>query len=256
VIVFPTRFGKLRAAQCWWPGTAEEMSLPIASYPVAIAMQCTAAVADALRSVAVRTSVSETVMVSLMQSDDELLRSMSATTRNLIRRSVDDQVLEVTRGDRAAEGIRVLDQAIAHKGFRPRLSETERALLREQCDIFVAAARGSVIAMNAVVADANRARLLFAAVATDGAYERKPISFANRCLLWHEFLFYRNAGVPEFDLGGIGPAGHDRATDGIRNFKLSFGGALRTEYVVACSARPMLRTGIRAVVSVGSMMRR
>src|ERR1700683_424643 len=109
----------------------------------------------------------------------------------------------------------------------------------DKIDIFVAYLDGTPMCGHIMLRDddTSRARLLYSASRrlTDPAVATMCGSL-NRYLHWHEIGAYREKGFATYDWGGCGA---DKS-NGIRRFKLSFGGTIVNEHTYLCAGSPWL----------------
>jgi len=84
-------------------------------------------------------------------------------------------------------------------------------------------------------AQIGRARLLYSASRRFDDRETARLSGTlNRFLHWHELRAYREEGFKTYDLGGI----QEDKTNGITQFKMSFGGQIVQEHIYLCAGIP------------------
>ncbi len=95
-----------------------------------------------------------------------------------------------------------------------------------------------------VIVEIGRARLLYSASRRFDDRETSRLSGTlNRFLHWHEICAYREEGFSTYDLGGI----KDDKSNGITQFKMSFGGDVVKEHTYLCAGIPWVGRTARAL---------
>jgi len=185
----------------------------------------------------VRHHRSATICIDLTDNPDTLLKRISKHTRHQIRQAEklgDRMSVERNGNQRTAEFLALYnDLARSKPGL---LKINERALTRYQghADTFMAYLDGKPVCGHVLLRDAEigRARLLYSASRRFDDRETARLSGeVNRFLHWHEICAYKEEGFVTYDLGGI----EEDPSNGIAQFKISFGGKLIKEHTYLCA---------------------
>ncbi|HTL58617.1 MAG TPA: hypothetical protein VL361_23225 [Candidatus Limnocylindrales bacterium] len=181
-----------------------------------------------------------TQVIDLKQASEALMAAMDGFTAADIKKAEKkDQTtchrLNAAEQDVVAEFADFYDDFAARKSLEPAdrhwLERTAAAGHLElwtaqtperQCQIY-----------HALYRDRKRVRSVhMASVNSEGLQKeaQRKVGRANRLLIWHCMLHYRNEGIEIFDLGGWYNGSSDRALLGINKFKECFGGKTVCEY--------------------------
>jgi hypothetical protein len=185
---------------------------------------------------------SVTACTNLKDTPEALFQLIKKNTRNEIR-----QIEKL--GDRTRVGLNsdgIVDDFLPlfneFAGSTAGVERISRSVLDpygDKLDIFVAYLDGSPMCGHVMLRDddASRVRLLYSANRrlTDPAVAR-ICGALNRYLHWHEIGAYREKGFATYDWGGL----NDDEANGIRRFKLSFGGTIVKEHTYLCAGSPAL----------------
>lgn len=191
-----------------------------------------------------------TVCIDLSRPLDELFKGIAKNGRYDIRQAekMGDRLRiscnEPGSGDEFLELFNSF--ARVHRQVR---AITSAVLQRYQdySDIFLGYYDGRLICGHLMLRDTNlgRARLLMSANRRlEDRETARVCGIANRFLHWYEIRSYRAEGFEVYDLGGI----REDRNDGITQFKMSFGGEVRSEHTYWCAGNPWLgRTALRVL---------
>jgi hypothetical protein len=175
-----------------------------------------------------------TVCIDLRQPAEAVFKSFNATTRTAVRQSQSmQQSIEVSINGKCARHhfLELANRTRKGRGLPPssRLNGTlER--YGSRVDLWVLHHGGKAMCGHVILTDpdAGRARLLYSVSRRfEGRDEYRLCGVLNRYLHWREIEHYQSADIAAYDLGGIDDH-YQEST--VSHFKLSFGGAIQTEY--------------------------
>jgi hypothetical protein len=182
----------------------------------------------------------QTRLIPLQKTPAELLGGMEERT---VRKITEAREKDKLRWEHyAPDDARILDQAeamwneFAAAQNTPRFERDWLARMFEAGALDMAAAKdpaGNLLACHLVYCTPKRARQLVAISPykdVPSVAWRNAVSRANCFIHWHNFLAYREQGIPFFDFGGWHAGKTDIRLLGINAFKQSFGGTVVREY--------------------------
>ena len=187
----------------------------------------------------VRHHKSATVCVDLGGTPETISKGIAKHTRYQIRQA--EKLGARVRIGRGAELTR--DFLALYNDFarsKPELSAINQGALDRylgHADTFIAYLDERVVCGHVLLRDTEigRARLLYSASRRFDDRETARLSGTlNRFLHWHELCAYREEGFKTYDLGGI----QEDETNGITQFKMSFGGQIVQEHTYLCAGIP------------------
>jgi Acetyltransferase (GNAT) domain len=183
-----------------------------------------------------------TVCTNLSDTLDSLFKHMAKNTRYEIRQTerLGSRVKIARNSSETWRDFLGLYQELA--GAKSGVAPINSAILaryRPYSECFIASLDERPMCGHVFLRDTRigRARLLFSANRRLANSETALIcGRLNRMLHWHEIRLYREEGFKIYDLGGI----REDSSDGIAQFKKSFGGEVVKEYTYLCVGPPWL----------------
>jgi len=175
-----------------------------------------------------------TLHINLLASPTELLAGMKKNTVYEIKRAeAKDAVHSGDTSDLQAFltffNVFAPTKSLSPLNLKNLLSMQDNLRLRQ---VFGTSEAGVplVLAMHAYLADpdTSRVRLLYSAISVQ-TEDRALLGRANRYLHWSDLLAFKAEGFKLCDLGGLAMDESDPVTQGIDQFKLSFGGQVVQE---------------------------
>ena len=183
-----------------------------------------------------------TACTNLNDSSEALWQVLKKDARQGIRQieKIPDRVRVALNTDRIVDDfLPLFNEFAASKDGVERITSSVLDPYGDKIDIFVAYLDGIAMCGHVMLRDddTSRVRLLYSASRrlTDPAVSR-ICGALNRYLHWHEIGAYREKGFATYDWGGL----DDDEANGIRRFKLSFGGTIVNEHSYLCAGSPML----------------
>ena len=192
---------------------------------------------------------SATVCIGLQKPLDEILKGVAKNTRYEIRQAEKlGARMRIARNGPGmnAEIVALYNSLASAKTELSNIDESALSRYEGHSDTFVTYLDDRPVCGHVLLRDTHigRARLLFSASRRFDDRETAKLSgFLNRFLHWHEICAYREEGFGTYDLGGIR---QDRS-DGITQFKMSFGGEVVAEHTYLCAGLPWLGTAARTM---------
>ena len=188
----------------------------------------------------VRHDRTATVRIDLGATLETLSKGIAKNTRYEIRQAekLGDRIRIERNGPEVTDKFLVLFNDFARS--KPEVSAINHSALRRyegHADIFMAYLDENPVCGHVLLRDAEigRARLLYSASRRFDDRETARLSGTlNRFLHWHEICAYREEGFATYDLGGI----KEDKTNGITQFKMSFGGDVVSEHTYLCAGIP------------------
>jgi hypothetical protein len=183
---------------------------------------------------------SDTLLVDLTLSDDELLKQMAKGTRYEVQRGMTRdglaaEVLVAPAPEEVSAFADYYDRFAEAKGlsrvFRPRLEALAQSGLLTLSH--VTRDSGEPLAWHAYARSEERAMLMLSASQFrdyEDSKDRSLMGRANRYLHWEDMLGFKAASCSVYDLGGVDLVGRDPATARIAAFKRGFGGRVQPTY--------------------------
>lgn len=196
----------------------------------------------------VKAEAFETLHIDLAQSPDQLLANVHPDTRYDIRRATGKDGLTTRHfaspaADELGAFAQFYSEFASSRGLgSPTVQSLEQRGAMGQLQLSNVEREGVIQAWHAYVVAFGRARLLYSAthpLAVSTAKDRAALGRANRLLHWQDILTFKEQGLKTYDLGGIPPEGDAGGLDGIRRFKLGFGGVAVTEWDATHALTPM-----------------
>ena len=187
---------------------------------------------------AARTDPFHTLIIDLGRTEEEILGSMKAGTRNEIRRDPAKDGLATEAFERPSAAtvedfVEFYRQFAAQKGVPPAQIRTLRVLNQaNSLHLTRATVNGEAVVWHSYLTKLGRARLLHSASLfrdSDSNF-RSLVGRANRLLHWRDIVFFRNSGMRIYDLGGWYEGSDDASRLAINKFKEGFGGVPLKEY--------------------------
>jgi hypothetical protein len=181
---------------------------------------------------------SATVCVNLSGALNTISKGVAKNTRYEVRQAekLGDRV-SIGRNGRIEEFLTLYNDFARSK---PELSTIKQSALSRyegHADTFIAYLDGKPACGHILLRDTEigRARLLYSASRRfDDRETARLCGMLNRLLHWHEICAYREEGFSIYDLGGI----LEDKTNGITQFKMSFGGEIVKENTYLCAGMP------------------
>lgn len=206
----------------------------------------------------VRKQRTATVCVDLARPLDEILAGVSKNGRYDIR-----QVEKIAGRVRVAqnEAKSAADFLDLYNGFassKPEISRISAKVLKryeDNADINLVYFDNLPMCGHVLLRDLaiGRARLLFSASRRlEDRDTARICGMLNRFLHWYEIGAYRDEGFALYDFGGI----RRDKSDGITQFKMSFGGTVFSEQTYLCAGMPRLCHAALRIYSSSAMRRR
>jgi hypothetical protein len=192
---------------------------------------------------------SSTVCIDLSGAPDSISKEIAKNTRYEIRQA--EKLGERVKIGRNGAGL-IEEFLILYNDFvrsKPELSTiSQSALSRYQgyVDTFIAYLDEKPVCGHVLLRDAEigRARLLYSANRRFEDREAARLSgMLNRLLHSHEIYAYRKEGFRIYDLGGI----EEDRSNGITQFKMSFGGEIVRENTYLCAGTPWIGRAAQAL---------
>jgi hypothetical protein len=187
----------------------------------------------------VRHHKSATVCIDLTGTLETISKGVAKNTRYEVRQAEKlGARVRISRGAELTRDFLALYKDLARS--KPGLLEINRGALDRylgHADTFIAYLDERVVCGHVVLRDTDigRARLLYSASRRFDDRETARLSGTlNRFLHWHEICAYRKEGFKTYDLGGI----QEDETNGITQFKMSFGGQIVQEHTYLCAGIP------------------
>ena len=229
--------------EIWWPENPRQVLRLLDSAPTISVMQCSDPVAEAVDGVSFRRTDFYTLLIDLRLSANALRQQLHRKSCRAKISRAENLGCRVSVNEKTDEALKLLNQAIRRKGYRPVVLLNEWEANLEHSDVFAVEHEGRLAAAHVVLTEfPTRARLLFSATAqTANAKEDRLIGCLNRYLHWSEFLQYQDRGFRIYDFGGIALDPQRSALHSLAQFKLSFGGKVVRENHVRLAADPRLR---------------
>lgn len=168
-----------------------------------------------------------TVILSLCQSDEELLMAAKTKTRNQIRRAIKDKVVCAESFD-VDEFVNFYNTFAQEKGL-PCIAVSSCLKYKGSLHLTKAMYDNKTICYHAYLIDKSikRSLLLYSAsMRLSEGIDRGLIGNANRYLHYFDLCFLRDLGMDIYDFGGIYLGDKDKSKIGIAEFKQSFGGSV------------------------------
>lgn len=189
----------------------------------------------------VRHYKSATICIDLTDTLDTISKGIAKNTRYEVRQAekLGDRV-RIGRGAELTREFLTLYKDLARS--KPELlAVTQRTLDRYDgyADTFIAYLDERPVCGHVLLRDTEigRARLLYSASRRFDDRETARLSGTlNRFLHWRELCDYREEGFRTYDLGGI----QKDKTNGITQFKMSFGGQIVREHTYLCAGIPLV----------------
>ena len=183
-----------------------------------------------------------TILIDLLASEDELSSCIKKNTRYEINRAknkdgiICENLLEPGKNNpEAVEKYIKYYNDFAHSKNRSDLlfGDIEQFIGAKNYCIRYARKENEIITMHAYVISDNTARLqqscsLFRN-SSDPEY-KNMVARANRLLHWEDIIYFKNMGLPIYDLGGWYGGNINKEQLLINQFKESFGGIKKKEY--------------------------
>ena len=196
-----------------------------------------------------RHEIHNTLVSTLMEPEDSLFGHIDKRFRSCIRKGTKDNLAHrVYRSAYILNSSGLLEafacvyhHMLADKKLPGSLHTGELLAYARQNALLITTASldGRELIYHSYVHDATNARCLhscsdFRNVTDSG--ERNAYGMANKWLHWQDMLHFKGMGIESYDWGGV--YSFD-GTNGVDNFKLSFGGEPRRYYneIVLCSLR-------------------
>jgi Acetyltransferase (GNAT) domain len=200
-------------------------------------------------SCVVKHQPSATICVDLSGTADTLSKGVSKHTRYQVRQAekLGDRVRICRNGDERTDELLALYNDFARS--KPELLRIDRgALSRYQghSDTFIAYLDERPVCGHLLLRDTEigRARLLYSASRRFEDREAARLcGILNRFLHWHEICAYQEEKFKIYDLGGI----LEDMTNGITQFKMSFGGQIVKEHTYVCAGLPWIGRTAQAI---------
>jgi hypothetical protein len=201
----------------------------------------------------VRHQRTATVCVNLSPPPDELFKRIAKNGRYDIRQAekMGDRLRIACNEPGSSDEFLELFNSFArvHRQVRTITSAVLRRY-QDYSDTFLGYCDERLICGHLMLRDTNlgRARLLMSANRRlEDRETARLCGIANRFLHWHEIRCYRAEGFEVYDFGGI----RDDHNDGITQFKMSFGGEVKSEHTYWCAGSPWLgRTALRVLDAI------
>ena len=234
--------------QVWYPDSAEDVFPLLSQSPVVSVMQCEDQVARALGSLAFRSKPFYTSLIDLSLSEKDLWSRLDARSSRQPIKKAREIGCRLSVNDGGEEALALINRSILLRNYtRPMSARVWRRNL-EHGDVFTVRHEGKLLAAHLLLVDRPaRVRLLFSATARlEEGVNRSPIGGANRYLHWFEFNYYKAAGIPCYDLGGV-ELDEKSPIYSITKFKLSFGGEVVRQNILRLAANHGLRSALRAL---------
>ncbi len=179
------------------------------------------------------------LVIDLTQSEEALFSEMNETTRQMVRKGMNDDFACTCDIECTPSVINAFcdcyDAFAASRNLQPvfrrrlfLLAEQKRLVLSN-----VAFSDGMVLAWHAYLRSPDRAVLLYSASHFRQMKDdprSKAIMRANRFLHWNDMLAFRRLGIPLYDMGGLDTSAKTEETRKIAQFKRAFGGTVASVY--------------------------
>lgn len=160
-----------------------------------------------------------TLVTDLTQSEDSILKRLSSTVRNEIRRNCS---LTFSTRNTSKDLIAFYD-AFAETKKINKIGKRVWKYPSSNIIWTVAEFDGQLLAAHAYIVYNKHVRLLYSGNARFLLDDNKPknlIPLANKQLHWHDLIYFKDKGYQTYDWGGI----DDILYPGVATFKRSFGG--------------------------------
>jgi hypothetical protein len=183
-----------------------------------------------------------TVCIDLAGTLDAIAKGVAKNTRYEVRQAekLGDRVRIERNGPESTKEFLALYNDFARS--KPELSAINHSALGRYegfADTFMAYLDEKPVCGHVLLRDPEigRARLLYSASRRFDDRETARLSGTlNRFLHWREICAYREEGFNTYDLGGI----QEDKSDGITQFKMSFGGEIVKEHTYLCAGMPWI----------------
>ncbi|HVA40177.1 MAG TPA: GNAT family N-acetyltransferase [Candidatus Binataceae bacterium] len=192
---------------------------------------------------------SATVCIDLNGSLDTISKGVAKNTRYEIRQAekLGDRVGIGRNGNERVEEFLALYNDFARS--KPELSAINHGAFSRyagHAETFIAYLDERPVCGHVLLRDAGigRARLLYSASRRfDDREAARLCGTLNRFLHWHELCAYQEERFSTYDLGGI----QEDKTNGITQFKMSFGGQIVKEHTYLCAGIPWVGRAAQAL---------
>jgi lipid II:glycine glycyltransferase (peptidoglycan interpeptide bridge formation enzyme) len=174
-------------------------------------------------------SVSHTVELSLQQDEEQILSKFKNTVKQEIRKAEKEGVTCSFENDNDTF-IPFFNEFAALKKIYPAKKETIDSI-GDHFKTTFAWKDGELLVAHSYIIDEELgiARLFqSASKRLDEKFDRKLIGMANKLLTAKDISWFREKGFKTYDFGGYAADTGDKSLQGINEFKLSFGGEVKT----------------------------
>lgn len=191
--------------------------------------------------------LSYTPISDLTLSEDELLMAVRKTVRNEIRRAENDSLdLFFFDSDDINNDSEIVNEfEKAYQKFAKNLNNDRvssaysrkkiEQYLKAKCFFLTEAKKGPLSIYHAYVYDEEEVVLIYSVSDfRDYSVDRNLAGRANKYLHYQDMLMFKRQGLKVYDWGNVSDPDN---LNGIDNFKLSFGGTLKTKYniLIGCN---------------------
>lgn len=183
-----------------------------------------------------------TSIIDLTQSDEQLWHNINKSCRKQINKAKTEDI-EIQQNTNYDEFYDIYKTFLKQKGYTPfhglftifGIGAVSKKTIQQQGTLFTASFQNKIIAGKIFLESKTSIHEWIGATRrlTTNREQTKLISRANRLLIWTAIQYAKNKGLQEFDFGGIfsdEEIQNDPQKEGVRHFKMLFGGQKVTRY--------------------------
>ncbi|WP_339259743.1 hypothetical protein [Lysinibacillus sp. FSL K6-3209] len=178
----------------------------------------------------------EAVHIRLTDDEYTMLSALSKNTRKLLRRAQEESYQVFLYKEPSEENLRAFQQFYNEFAKRKKIDQINKPqmeaimLLNQQHALLLSEVRsicGQTLCYRLDIVHAQKAMSYYVATChacTLPTHLKRPMRYANRFLLWHNFMYLKQQGFVLYDMGEL------TDIETVRQFKLSFGGQVVNVY--------------------------
>ncbi|GEC82828.1 MULTISPECIES: hypothetical protein [Lysinibacillus] len=178
----------------------------------------------------------EAVHIRLTDHEYMMLSALSKNTRKLLRRAQEESYQVFLYKEPSEDNLRAFQQFYNEFAKRKKIDQINKLqmeaimLLNQQQALLLSEVRsicGQTLCYRLDIVHAQKAMSYYVATCHASAlptHLKRPMRYANRFLLWHNFMYLKQQGFVLYDMGEL------TDIETVRQFKLSFGGQVVNVY--------------------------
>ncbi|TKI71871.1 hypothetical protein FC756_04005 [Lysinibacillus mangiferihumi] len=178
----------------------------------------------------------EAVHIRLTDHEYMMLSALSKNTRKLLRRAQEESYQVFLYKEPSEDNLRAFQQFYNEFAKRKKIDQINKPqmeaimLLNQQHALLLSEVRsicGQTLCYRLDIVHAQKAMSYYVATCHASAlptHLKRPMRYANRFLLWHNFMYLKQQGFVLYDMGEL------TDIETVRQFKLSFGGQVVNVY--------------------------